>query len=418
MATVTRGLPERPHLDRPKREARALLDGWKTGSADDFQRIRNNHPRFGKADDAHIASASFRLADAQLIIAREYGFTNWTQLKLRIETNAATLALDAAIRAGDRESVVHIIRSQPDLLHVPVVSGNWGPPMSHAANMNRLDIVMTLASLGARDFQHAFDRAVLHGNVDCARWLLANGAALTPGVIMGSCETLNAAGFDFLVDLGAPIANAGGDRLAPLAMVLETYARNPDGKHEILASMHRRGYELPDSPMMALHCGDITRLEEHVQRDPSLLSRRFALRGVYPTELGCSPDGRSGMHWTPIDGTTMLHLAIDFDEYEIFEWLLARGADIDARAVIDADGFGGHTPLFHTVVSHPSRDTRFIRALLGHGARTDVRASLRKFLDWCEVPRLHVARAVSAAEWARDFPERHWVNRAALALLD
>ena len=30
------------------------------------------------------------------------------------------------------------------------------------------------------------------------------------------------------------------------------------------------------------------------------------------------------MHWTPIDGTTLLHLAIDFEEREIFEWLLAR----------------------------------------------------------------------------------------------
>ena len=28
------------------------------------------------------------------------------------------------------------------------------------------------------------------------------------------------------------------------------------------------------------------------------------------------------MHWTPIDGTTLLHLAIDFDEDEIFELLL------------------------------------------------------------------------------------------------
>jgi len=27
-------------------------------------------------------------------------------------------------------------------------------------------------------------------------------------------------------------------------------------------------------------------------------------------------------------------------------WLLARGADPNARAVVDADGFSGHTALF------------------------------------------------------------------------
>ena len=46
---------------------------------------------------------------------------------------------------------------------------------------------------------------------------------------------------------------------------------------------------------------------------------------------------------TPLDGTTLLHAAIDFDEQEIFELLLAHGADVNARAAVDAAGFGGHT---------------------------------------------------------------------------
>jgi ankyrin repeat protein len=58
------------------------------------------------------------------------------------------------------------------------------------------------------------------------------------------------------------------------------------------------------------------------------------------------------MHWTPIDGTTLLHIAIDFDDEEIFDLLLAEGADVNARAKVDAEGFGGHTPIFNAVVSH------------------------------------------------------------------
>ncbi|MFL5620443.1 MAG: ankyrin repeat domain-containing protein, partial [Gemmatimonadaceae bacterium] len=232
---------------------------------------------------------------------------------------------------------------------------------------------------------------------------------------MGSCETLNASGFDFLADLGAPLTNERGDRLAPLALVLGTYGRNPAGKHAILDSLVQHGYDLPDTPIMAFHRGSVAGLEAHLRRDPSLLARRFTLGEIYPPELGCAEGG--GMHWTPIDGTTLLHLAIDFMEREVFDWLVARGADVNARALVDAEGFGGHTPLFHTVVCGPSCDETFIRALLDRGASANARASLRKFLDWCERPRWHVAREVTAAEWGRGFPEEGWVNAAALRLL-
>jgi len=56
--------------------------------------------------------------------------------------------------------------------------------------------------------------------------------------------------------------------------------------------------------------------------------------------------------------------------------------------------------------------------LLESGASTTVRASLRKFLDWCETPRWHEARDVTPAEWGRTFPEKGWVNAEALRLLD
>ena len=418
MATVSRGLPQRPHLEIPKREARDLLKQWRAAQPEALDRIRRRHPKFHAADDPAIAAATFRLSDAQLVIAREYGFANWTALKHRIAASAAADELERAIRANDRDTVVKILRANPEMLHLPVWSGNWGPPMSHAANLGRLEIIKAVAQLGARDFQHAFDRAALQGKIACARWLHEHGAKLTPGIIMGTCETLNAAGFNFLADLGAPLTNEHGDPLAPLALVLETYARNPAGKHAILESFAQRGYGLPDTPITAFHRSSVASLEEHLRRDPSLLARRFTLREIYPPELGCPNDGRSGMHWTPISGTTLLHLSIDFAEREIFDSLLAHGADVNARAIIDTDGFGGHTPLFHAVVCGPRRDTAMIEALLARGASTGVRASLRKFLDWCENPRWHEAREVTAAEWGDGFPEGNWVNIESLRLLD
>jgi hypothetical protein len=57
------------------------------------------------------------------------------------------------------------------------------------------------------------------------------------------------------------------------------------------------------------------------------------------------------------------------------------------------------------------------QALLARGASREVRATLRKFLDWIETPRWHEAHDVTPAEWARNFPEQNWVNHQALRLL-
>src|ERR1043166_8706717 len=418
MATVSRRLPEKPHLDVPKREARTLLKEWRARLPEALDRIRGQHPKFHEADHAAVSAAKFLLTDAQLVVAREYGFSTWAELKQRINADTVAGLLQEAIHQDDRQAVVRLLRANPNLLHIPLWSGNWGPPMSHAANLGRLEIIKAVASLGARDYQHAFDRALLQGKLECARWLHEQGAKLVPGIVMGPCETLNPAGLGFLADLGAPFTDKTGDRLAPLGLALETYGRNPAGKHAVLGIFARQGYALPDTPIMAFHRGDAQRLKNFLRRDPSLLERRFSLVEIYPPELGCAKDGRSGMHWTPIDGTTLLHLAIDFDEEEIFELLLAHGADVNARATVDAEGFGGHTPLFNTVVSHGRRQASMAERLVQRGASTTVRASLRKFLDWCETPRWHQARQVTPAEWGTTFPEKGWVNAEAIQILE
>ena len=421
MSTVSRGLPAQPHLDVPKQQARELLRQCKAKSGDAPDRFRRQHPRFRTADDDTL-STRIKLSDAQLVIAREYGFSSWTQLKQRITANTAAQLIDNAIRLNDARAIVQLLTAYPDLLHVPVRSGNWGPPMSHAANMGQLDMVKTIAALGAKDFQHAFGRALLHGDIEIAGWLHEHGAIFTPGIIMGSCETLNERGFGFLDDAGIALTDEKGDSSAPLAMVLETYSRHPVGKHAILQRFRARGYQWADTPMMAFHCGDLDRLNTHLQRNPRLIRQHFSYREIYPPELGCADDLRSGLHGTPIDGTTLLHLSIDFDEREIFDWLLEQGADVNATAIIDKEGFGGHTPLFNAIVSDAyvngrQRDGYMAQRLLDLGADIRVRVNLRKYLDWREEPGWHIARNVTPLEWAADFPERGWVSQEAVSMI-
>src|SRR5688572_10731737 len=256
MSTVSRGLPAQPHLDIPKKQSRELLRQCKAKSSDALDRIRQRHPKF-RTSDNHTILAGIKLSDAQFVIASEYGFSSWRQLKERIDGNTIAQLIDQAIQSHDATAVTKLLTDYPNLLHVPVDNGNWGPPMSHAASMGLFDMVKTIAALGAKDFQHAFDRALLRGDIETAQWLYTQGATIAPGIIMGSCETLNERGFAFLDDAGAPLTNEKGDRLAPLALVLGTYGRNPSGKHAILKRFQARGYQWADTPIMAFHCGDL-----------------------------------------------------------------------------------------------------------------------------------------------------------------
>ena len=101
MATVSRGLPQRPHLDIPKREARELLNAWRAAQPEALDRIRWRRPKFQSAGNAAIQAALFRLRDAPLGLAREYGFTYWMELKERINTNSVAGALRAAQKGFD-----------------------------------------------------------------------------------------------------------------------------------------------------------------------------------------------------------------------------------------------------------------------------------------------------------------------------
>ena len=80
-----RRLPSHPNLEHLKYQAKTLLKTHAARDAATAQRLREFHPRFKRAADAAIFDAELSLSDAQLAIAREYGFPSWTRLKSHIE---------------------------------------------------------------------------------------------------------------------------------------------------------------------------------------------------------------------------------------------------------------------------------------------------------------------------------------------
>jgi hypothetical protein len=409
-----RRLPVRPDLEQLKHQAKDLLRAIRRSDASAIADLAEFHPK-------KIDPALAKLADAQLVLARSYEAPSWPRLVLACK-------LVDAIWRDDPDAVRELVVKHPNLLHedARIRNSSWGPPLSYAANLGRDRIIALLHELGATDLEHAIGRAALQSQIGTARKLHAMMGAPRPPAdsLSGAAYTLSAPGTAFLLEIGAQVRDANGNRLAPVDVVLQTDSRNPSAKHDILEMYVEHGLELPDTPAMAVHRGRIDLLEDHLRRDPALLSRTFTLEEIYPPELGCHGEATYG---TPLAGSTLLHMCVDYDELEIARWLLERGMNVDASASVDAEGFGGHTALFATVVSQPNfwmnhqgkpQVATFTELLLDHGADPNARASLRKQLHpGYGEDTMHEYRDVTPLSWGERFHRRIFVSEIAMRLI-
>ena len=78
-------LPDNPDLDRLKAHAKALRDLVRAGVDGSIALVREHHPTFADLVAGSTAATGFRLADAQLTIARHYGYASWPKLRRYVE---------------------------------------------------------------------------------------------------------------------------------------------------------------------------------------------------------------------------------------------------------------------------------------------------------------------------------------------
>jgi ankyrin repeat protein len=174
---------------------------------------------------------------------------------------------------------------------------------------------------------------------------------------LGACETHDAdalraalgAGFD----VHAPI-----DGITPVMHLIEMYLRSPRFP-ACLDVLLDAGAVVTDSALVPVLRNDATQLTELLTRTPSLVHDRFSMRCTF----------------TPLVGATLLHVAAEYGHREVAEVLIARGADVNARAGVGSNGLNGHTPIFHTVNAHANHGAPLMSLLLAHGARTDVQVA-------------------------------------------
>lgn len=108
---MSRALPRRPHLDSLHKQARQLFRAHRSADPEAVQRIRSCIPRLRHASDAAILQEPFRFQSAQCVLAREYGFSNWSKLVQAVDiVRQAETAMLADVDDGlKRGQPIHVL---------------------------------------------------------------------------------------------------------------------------------------------------------------------------------------------------------------------------------------------------------------------------------------------------------------------
>src|SRR5688572_15370827 len=209
-----RSLPAHPNLEQQKKQAKELLQSFTTGEAEARARVRAVLP--GKQ--------RIVLADAQFVLAREYGFTNWAALKEHIDSQSddPRLVLDRihdAFQRRDADVVRRLFLQHQSLrarINDPVFSFDSPAIVAFADDADIVDVLLEFgADPNRRSNWWAGGFHALYGATPAtASKLIAAGA------LVDACAAAHLDRVDLLARLIAEdprrVHERGGDGQTPL----------------------------------------------------------------------------------------------------------------------------------------------------------------------------------------------------------
>lgn len=149
--------PDHPNLDWLRKQAKRRLD-----------ELRRENP-------------AARLAEAQLALANDYGFSSWRALKAHIDSLTVDGQLFEAARTGDIKTLTDLLDSEPERLHARAKPYEWSL-LHTAAEKGHLAVVDELLKRGLDvntrekgDNTYAMHWAAAAGHLDVVRRLADAG---------------------------------------------------------------------------------------------------------------------------------------------------------------------------------------------------------------------------------------------------
>jgi ankyrin repeat protein len=419
-----RTLPARPSLRHLKDQAKDLIKSGAAASLSDAQftiarlygfaswpklqaRVRlaeqlhsahesHDAARFRALLDGQVralirSGAAADAADGRAQVAGLCGLADWAQIEAELQRleargavqidSADVRQLKRAIASGDVARVQRLMTRQPALHHAPIGYGSCGPLTCVA----ECDVSPTAASLAmarwmvenGSDVHQGGDgplmRAALSGSrIPMMELLVSLGADVNASwkgffpIIFAACESIDPVSLKWLLDHGANPGAVDNEDRSALDYVIGSYVRSSDlGEcvDILIAFGAATKYSLP---VLDLVCGRVDRVRAHLAADPTLVNRRFIENDF----------GTTGGRMLTLTGGTLLHAAAEYRSLDAIDLLLRVGADVNARALIDAKGVGGQTAIFHAVTQADGGGVAATRLLLDRGADLSVRVKL------------------------------------------
>ena len=241
---MSKSLPARPNLEQLRNQAKDLLKRYLAGEPAAVVRVREFYPDFGgssvmspeaplarslsPSDGQRVAARrvrgkTLRLHDAQLVIAREYGFLSWPKLKehvesLQHETGDPMEQLKQAFHADDAPRLRQLLDRYPEFktkLNDPI-----GPfdslVITQVRTREMLDVLLEAgADINAKSRWWAGGFGLLHGaEPDLAAYAIQRGAGVDvhAAARLGMIEKLR----EFITADPALVHARGGDGQTPL----------------------------------------------------------------------------------------------------------------------------------------------------------------------------------------------------------
>jgi hypothetical protein len=347
--SMSQALPARPNLDWLRKTAKQQL-----------HELRKTNP------DA-------RLAGAQFAIAREYGFRSWRALKAEVDRlqalassgEQAIAALLRAVGTGQMDTVRAMLTATPELVNAVGPHPFWGgrpQPLHVSIDTKRRDMFDLLIAAGAdvsgsnehNEHWSPLMLTVHRDQPEMRRVLLDRGATI------GLVEALMLED-DALVEKLLRPGKSALPTIEPNSGSILAFARTPFAIDRLLelGAAHDRRDRWDTTPIQAMsRLGERGRpLVEHMlKRGIAAEPQEYARMGDKDTLaalIAAKPD------IAKLDAVMMG--AVDFSHYDLVEWLLAQGANANARA----DWGSRHTAL-HSAAWNG--DLRMVKLLVEAGA--------------------------------------------------
>lgn len=342
---MPQNLPQHPSLEFLKKRAKKLLRDFELGQSGAVERFRAlAMPE--KAGDRP------QLSDAQLVIAREYGYTSWPKLKEHVDQLmeqelAPVIALvKRAIQEDDAAALQRLVELHPALkARINDRIGAFGSPlMNHARSRAMLDALIAAgADINTKSDWWAGSFGLLHTlKPELAAYAIERGATVDAHAAarLGMLERLKQ-----LVSADPAVVHApGGDGQTPLhfAPTIEIagylldqgaqidaldvdHQSTPaqymlDSRHDVAGFLVQRGCKT--DILMASALGDAALVRKHLEADPSCIHMRVS--SEYFPMVGEGRAGGTIYQWNLGWYVSAHQVSRKFGHEDIFQWLMDR----------------------------------------------------------------------------------------------